>query len=195
MKAVDNMRILTTTWLVVAAGVLPITCVAQSETGPALTKAQYVGRSLCTKPDQIVFSCPLLKSKKIVSICASGNATPHHFYYAYGKPHEVEMNYPPASAAPQTKFSRAFIGFPGGTGGYAYSFVNEGIKYVVYSVSGAGFDTGGVIVQKSGELRAMSKTMCTKGMITEVTDDALLDETLKWKVDDNIHIHGLPPVN
>lgn len=189
------MRILMTAWLVVATGIVPITCSAQNKSLPVQAPVSYVEGSLCTKPDQIVFSCPLLKSRKIVSVCASGSTAPHHFYYAFGKPRAIEMTYPSTSGTTETRFSRAFLGFPGGTGGYAYSFVNEGIKYIVYFISGAGFDTGGVIVQKPGELRAMSEATCAKGMITEFTGDALLDETLKWKVDDDIHIHGLPHVN
>ena len=181
--------------LVAVASISPAMCVAQDETAATRSTTAYVGSSLCTQPDQIVFSCPLLKSRKIVSVCASGSTAPHHFYYAFGKPRAIEMTYPSTSGTTETRFSRAFLGFPGGTGGYAYSFVNEGIKYIVYSVSGAGFDTGGVIVQKSGELRAMSKAACAKGKITESTGDALLDEALKWKVDEDIHIHGLPHVN
>jgi hypothetical protein len=189
------MRILLTAWLVAVAGIVPIPCSAQDKTLPVQAPASYVDGSLCTKPEQVVFSCPLLKSRKIVSICAGGNAAPHRIYYAYGRPRAVEMTYPSASVAAETGFSRAFLGFPGGTGGYAYSFVNEGMKYIVYFMSGAGFDRGGVIVQKSGELRATSKATCAKGMIEEFTGDALLDETLKWKVDEDIHIHGLPHVN
>ena len=189
------MRSLVTTWLLVAASMLPVACVAQDEAGSAGTTTLYVGRSLCTQPDQIVFSCPLLKSRKIVSVCASGSAAPHRFYYAFGKPHAIEMTYPSASVTTEAGFSRAFLGFPGGTGGYAYSFVNAGMKYIIYFISGAGFDMGGVIVQKPGELRAISNATCAKAMITEFTGDALLDETLKWKVDDDIHIHGLPHVN
>jgi len=174
---------------------MPLTCAAQDASVPAPDPPLYVDGSLCTKPDQIVFSCPLAKSGKIVSICAAGSAAPHRFYYAFGKPHAVEMTYPSNPEDLNNGFTHSFLMYAGGTGGYAYSFINKEIKYIVYSISGAGFDIGGVAVQKDGELRTMSDMKCVKGMIKEESDQALLDETLKWKVDDDVHGHGLPHVN
>jgi hypothetical protein len=195
MKAVDNMRILTTTWLVVAAGVLPITCAAQHKVVPAQVTVAHMEGSLCAKPDQIVFSCPLLKNKKIVSICASGNAVPHRFYYVFGKPHAVEMTYPSDTGDLSSSFARARLFFAGATGGYAYSFTNgSNYKYILYSISGTGFDVAGVLVKRLGDLRALSDMRCESGKLQETDNKELQTELEDWSRDHDLEAHGLPHV-
>lgn len=189
------MRILITTWLVVAASVLPITCAAQDKPVPVQVTAPYVEGSLCTKPDQVVFSCPLLKSRKIVSICASGNAAPHHFYYAFGKPRAVELTHSADTGELSSGFARARLFFAGATGGYAYSFTNgSNYKYILYSISGTGFDVAGVLVKRLGDLRALSDTRCEPGKLEETNNDELQNELDDWARDRDLEAHGLPHV-
>jgi len=126
-------------------------------------------------------------------MCAAGNASPHTFYYVFGRPHAVEMRYPNDPAASNDGFLHSILGYPGGTGGYAYSFVNNGIKYIVYSVSGKfGYESDGVIVQKSGSLFALADMECSKGKMIETSSDSLTDETLKWRVDNELNGRALP---
>jgi hypothetical protein len=167
--------------------------VAQGASASAANSSQYVKGSLCTRPDQVVFSCPLAKNGKIVSICAAGNASPHKFYYAFGKPSSVEMRYPSSPSGSSGAFLHSFLGYPGGTGGYAYSFVKNEIKYIVFYLSGAyGYVDGGVAVQKSGVANAMANMECSKGKIYTTQDDPLLNETIKWKTDDDLEGHVVP---
>jgi hypothetical protein len=52
--------------------------------------------SLCMKGEKIVFSCPLKRLTKIVSLCSSKNFTKTQGYlqYRFGVPGKVELEYP-----------------------------------------------------------------------------------------------------
>jgi hypothetical protein len=168
-------------------------CVAQGTPSVAANSPQYVKGSLCTQPDQVVLSCPLAKNGKIVSVCAAGNTSPHTFYYAFGKPQAIEMRYLSDPATSTDSLFRSHLMFAGDTGGYAYSFVNNGIKYIIYTISGRyGFERSGVIVQKQGSLRALANMECSKGKVNETLNDSLFDETTKLKGDRDLEDHGLP---
>jgi hypothetical protein len=167
--------------------------IAQGASTSATGSSQYVKGSLCTQPDQIVFSCPLAKNGKIVSMCAAGSASPHQFYYVFGRPNSVEMHYPDNSSESNGEFLHSFLGYPGGTGGYAYSFVKNEVKYMIFYISGAyGYIDGGVAVQKSGSPNALANMKCSKGKINTTSNHSLLDETRKWKMDDDLEGHVIP---
>ena len=178
----------------VAFPLMPASGTAQGATPAVATSSKYVKGSLCTRPDQVVFSCPLAKSGKIVSMCASGSAVPHRFYYAFGRPGSVEMRYPSIPSGSSGAFLHSFLGYPGGTGGYAYSFVEKGIKYMVFYLSGAyGYVDGGVTVQRLGVANAMTNMKCVKGEIHTTQNDLLINETMKWKTDNDLEGHVVPP--
>lgn len=166
---------------------------AQGTSSVAPRSSQYVKGSLCTQPDQVVFSCPLTKNGKIVSVCAVGNASPHQFYYASGRPDAVEMRYPESTSELSSGFSHSYLGYSGGTAGYAYSFVRNEMKYIVYYLSGKyKYTNGGVIVLKSGGVNALADMECSKGKIDVISNRSMFDETSKWKRDDDLKVHGLP---
>ena len=52
--------------------------------------------SLCTKDEKIVFSCPLSRSTKIVSLCSSQKLTKESGYlqYRFGAPGKIELEFP-----------------------------------------------------------------------------------------------------
>lgn len=150
---------------------------------------------LCRADDKIVFSCPLAKSTRIVSICAAnaGSKGEPQFYYAFGRPGAIELRFPAAGTADNTAFTRTHLGFAGNTGGYAYAFTDGGYKYIVYSVSGSGvMREGGVIVQPADGAGAATKLACRSSAITETADDAVIDATLRLKKDADLQTHGLP---
>jgi len=52
--------------------------------------------SLCTKDEKVVFSCPLRRSAKIVSLCSSQKLTKDAGYlqYRFGVPGKIELEFP-----------------------------------------------------------------------------------------------------
>jgi hypothetical protein len=62
--------------------------------------------SLCTKGEKIVFSCPLKRSTKIVSLCSSTTFTKTQGYlqYRFGVPGKVELEYPKNRVGSQKAF-------------------------------------------------------------------------------------------
>lgn len=153
--------------------------------------------SMCAKADQVIFSCPLRKTGKVVSVCAAGDVSrgEGRFYYAYGSPAAPELVYPKKDHSVANVFANSRLVYGGAGGGTAYSFVNKGYRYIVYSVSGTGFDDGGVLVQRKGARRAAKDMKCQQGEITESTNDAVINAVTKWKTDPDIESHGLPSVN
>jgi hypothetical protein len=167
-------------------------CGAADATTGSKAHTQFIAGSLCAKEDKIVFSCPLAKSKKIVSICAAGDAMPHRFYYAFGRPNAPELIYPQKSESETNKIDISRLNFAGATAGIAYSFVNNGYKYIAYDISGTGFENGGVLVQEVGQLRASANMKCQKEKLYSTDDSKIFDETKNWKHDSEIEQHGLP---
>src|SRR5712671_7188645 len=62
--------------------------------------------SLCAKDERIIFSCPVKRPAKIVSICASKDLTSERGYlqYRFGLPGKVELEFPKDRNATQQKF-------------------------------------------------------------------------------------------
>jgi hypothetical protein len=62
--------------------------------------------SLCARDERIIFSCPVRKPAKIVSLCASKNLTADGGYlqYRFGLPGRVELEYPKDRTGTQQKF-------------------------------------------------------------------------------------------
>ena len=62
--------------------------------------------SLCAKDERIIFSCPVKRPAKIVSVCASKDLTSEHGYlqYRFGLPGKLELEYPKDRTGTQEKF-------------------------------------------------------------------------------------------
>jgi len=160
------MRIFITTWFIAAASIMPLTCAAQDASVPASDPPLYVDGSLCTKPDQIVFSCPLAKSGKIVSICAAGSAAPHRFYYAFGKPRAAAFIYPSKNGDEMSSIHATKQSYAS-SWSTVYSFTKQGYRYMVSATGGMAFigeggkqglrsphHGGALLVQKIGDNKA-----------------------------------------
>lgn len=158
---------------------------------PGAKPAQFVAGTLCTQPDQVVFSCPLEKTDKIVSICAAGSAAPHRFYYAFGRANAPELVYPEKYENGTHALNRTYLIFAGGTGGYAFSFHRGGFEYMAYSISGKGAHDGGVLVRRGQANHAEIQFECKADGITESRNDALIRESLKLKPASDL-LNGLP---
>ncbi len=62
--------------------------------------------SLCAKDERIIFSCPVKRPAKIVSICASKDLSSDQGYlqYRFGLPGKVELEFPKDRNATQKQF-------------------------------------------------------------------------------------------
>lgn len=156
---------------------------------PAANAAQ--APSMCTKGDQVAFSCPLAKGGKMVSICAKANSA-DAFYYAYGKAGSKPDMVWPADGATNAGMTRTHLSYAGATGGYAFAFSNEGFKYVVYSIEGTQIRDGGVIVVKGNERKPIKDSSCKERAITDSENESLIDASLKLPEDPSIGQTGLP---
>jgi hypothetical protein len=76
---------------------------ANTEAG-AFTAPQ--SRTLCTRDERVIFSCPVKKPAKIVSVCASKDLTSDRGYlqYRFGLPGKVELEFPKDRTGTQQKF-------------------------------------------------------------------------------------------
>lgn len=62
--------------------------------------------TLCTKDERVIFSCPVKRPAKIVSICASKDLTNDRGYlqYRFGLPGKIELEFPKDRKGTQEKF-------------------------------------------------------------------------------------------
>ena len=91
--------------------------------------------SLCAKDERIIFSCPVKRPAKIVSLCGSKDLTSDRGYlqYRFGLPGKIELEYPKDRQGTQQKFTYSHyfraqfdmteIGFT--IDGYEYSVFND----------------------------------------------------------------------
>jgi hypothetical protein len=149
--------------------------------------------SLCAANEEPVFSCALQgSSRKMVSLCASPASAQgeRHFHYVYGRLSKIELRYP-ASGNSHEVFTFTRLFYAGGTFGYAHSFLNEGYKYILYSIEGTNTRSG-LLVQRDGQRRAAREMVCQPSTLVETKDTELVRITSEWKADADIEAHGLP---
>jgi len=62
--------------------------------------------TLCDRNERVIFSCPIKRPAKIVSICASKDLTSKRGYlqYRFGLPGKIELEFPKDRTGTQTKF-------------------------------------------------------------------------------------------
>ena len=135
-----------------------------------------------------MFSCTLQgPSSKTVSLCASPVAVQgeRSFRYRYGRPSRIELTYP-ESGNGSDAFTSTHTVFSDGTGGGTYAFTNKGYKYILYLVSGTGFEYGGLQVRKEGLSRFTSDRRCQKSTLLQTTNKELWNATRKWKEDPSL---------
>jgi hypothetical protein len=97
--------------ILVPAGFL----VTESRTGLSVTPVQAGAinnlaapqpNTLCAKDERVIFSCPVKRPAKIVSLCASKDLTGDRGYlqYRFGLPGKIELEYPKDRQGTQQKF-------------------------------------------------------------------------------------------
>ena len=62
--------------------------------------------TLCARNERIIFSCPVKRPAKIVSLCASKDLTSERGYlqYRFGVPAKIELEFPQSRTGTQQKF-------------------------------------------------------------------------------------------
>jgi len=62
--------------------------------------------TLCDRNERVIFSCPVKRPAKIVSVCASKDLTSDRGYlqYRFGLPGKIELEFPKERTGTQTKF-------------------------------------------------------------------------------------------
>jgi hypothetical protein len=158
----------------------------------ATTTSSSIPGNLCAVGERTVFSCVLKRNKKSVSLCAAKDLS--HFYYIYGHPGAPELIYPPQDQSVKNPFMRTFLSYAGDTGGYSYSFINKGVEYIIYYISGrSNFQDGGIIIRRVPGSQFVTQDMsCRKSSIYEPDDTDITNATLKWPPNVDIKEHGLP---
>jgi hypothetical protein len=141
----------------------------------------------------------MARSQKVVSLCVTtrpgGKLFGRYIFGAIGRP---ELVYP-AQANEHGTFHMTRLHYAGATTGTAYSFSTGGDEYILYSISGTGFDRAGVLVQRDGApLTESAKADLTCKAATapkaNALPDALRGQAEAWGDDPVLAEHGLPQV-
>ena len=88
--------------------------------------------TLCARSERIIFSCPIKRPAKIVSLCASKDLTSERGYvqYRFGLPDKVELEFPKDRTGTQQKFQYTHY-FRAQFDLTEISFTNEGYEYQI----------------------------------------------------------------
>src|ERR1700741_4134038 len=105
-RLVITSMVLMTLTVSLFAGDCPTTPDSESLTLAAQSPGASHANSLCAKDERIIFSCPIKRPAKIVSVCASKDLTSDRGYiqYRFGLPEKVELEYPKERSGSQQKF-------------------------------------------------------------------------------------------
>jgi len=88
--------------------------------------------TLCAKGERVIFSCPVKRPAKIVSLCASKDLTSETGYlqYRFGLPGKIELEYPMDRTGTQAKFQYTHY-FRAQVDLTEISFSNNGYEYQI----------------------------------------------------------------
>lgn len=117
---------------VLAAIVISIAMSANHSPSSAKTAAPP-SPSLCAKDERVIFSCPVRRPAKIVSLCASKDLTSERGYlqYRFGLPGKIELEYPKDRQGTQAKFQYTHY-FRAQFDTTSINFTIDGYEYSVF---------------------------------------------------------------
>src|SRR2546430_3735823 len=92
--------------LLLGAAMLDNVRTSAGSTGALTQSSNPQPNSLCAKDERIIFSCPVKRPAKIVSLCASKDLTSERGYlqYRFGVPEKIELEFPQSKTGTQQKF-------------------------------------------------------------------------------------------
>jgi hypothetical protein len=123
--------------------------------------------TLCAKDERVIFSCPVKRPAKIISLCASKDlaAETGYLQYRFGLPAKVELEYPQDRTGTQQKFHYTHY-FRAQVDMTEISFTNNGYEYQItddYNGEEKPVQTiWGVSVTAPGKPKEVSLTCRTK---------------------------------
>ena len=105
---------------------------SSSEATSAAQPRKLQRGTLCEAGERIIFSCPVRRPTKIVSLCASKDLTNERGYvqYRFGLPAKIELEYPKERAGTQEKFHYTHY-FRARFDLTEISFTNDGYEYQI----------------------------------------------------------------
>lgn len=94
-------------WIIVATLAMAIVSNISPDITSSVGAETLAAKSHCGKTERVIFSCPLRRSSKVLSLCSSAKLTKTEGYiqYRFGKPGRVELEYPKQRARSQDAFS------------------------------------------------------------------------------------------
>src|SRR5262245_56958717 len=119
--------------VVVIVAIALVSFSAGGESQTSLAAGQTLQpNSLCAKDERIIFSCPVRKPAKIVSLCASKALTSDRGYlqYRFGLPGKVELEFPKDRSGSQQKFQYTHY-FRAQVDQTEISLTNNGYEYAI----------------------------------------------------------------
>ena len=136
--------------------------------------------TLCAADEQIIFSCPIKRSAKIVSLCASQNLTKQAGYllYRFGLPGKIELEFPQSRSGSQQLFQYSHY-FRAQFDQTGITFANGGYEYTIFhdynGEEKPAIEESGVRVTASGKetsLICASKPKVSLGNLEDVLPQA-----------------------
>lgn len=128
-----NMRIPTTVFVLAFA----VVCATAAANNSFITASSQLGarqlNTLCARNERVIFSCPVKRPAKIVSVCASKDLTSERGYlqYRFGLPGKIELEYPKDRQGTQAKFQYSHY-FRAQFDLMAINFTIDGYQYSVF---------------------------------------------------------------
>ena len=116
---------------IVVAGVMMGVVAATATSRPNIPQLQ--AGSLCEKDEKIVFSCPIKRPAKIVSLCSSKELTKERGYlqYRFGLPGKIELEFPKQREQTQSAFKYSHY-FRAQFDQTEISFTSDGYQYAIF---------------------------------------------------------------
>lgn len=136
--------------------------------------------SLCSPGEEVIFTCPMQQSGKLLSVCASPKFS--WLQYRFGRPGKVELAYPKSKSGSVQAFSFWQFVQPNVTY-VGLSFVNRNTRYEVFDEWGSGdgghFMTQGVrVFQPSGK---ETQLLCGQPFISRLLDLEAVVPNRNWR--------------
>jgi len=126
------MRILTLVLTVIAIVCCAAPFTSNRQFAAPIEPAQVQPGTLCAKGERVIFSCPVRRPAKIVSLCASKDLTSDRGYlqYRFGLPGKIELEFPKERTGTQQKFQYSHY-FRAQFDMTEISFSNNGYDYQI----------------------------------------------------------------